>query len=131
MPLPYLLGWLLLALVAIANGALRERTYGRRMTERGAHQLSTLLAALAVAGVTSLLVRSWPLADVAAALRVGGGWLVMTVVFEFGFGHWVAGHSWRRLRADYDLRRGRVWGLFLLWLALLPALLHLAGEHAG
>jgi hypothetical protein len=131
LPLPYVFGWILLALVAVANGVVREKTYGRRLGERSAHQFSTLLAAAAVTAVTWLLERAWPLTDVAAALRVGSGWLAMTVVFEFGFGHWIAGHSWQRLRADYDLRRGRVWSLFLLWLALVPSLLHLAGRSTG
>ena len=78
-----------------------------------------------------LLQRGWPLADVGVALRVGLAWLVMTIAFEFGFGHYVAGHSWQRLWADYDLRRGRVWGLFVAWLALVPPLVYLAGQRAG
>ncbi|MCB1748852.1 MAG: hypothetical protein H6977_13070 [Gammaproteobacteria bacterium] len=131
MPLPYVLGWFLLALIAIGNGIVREKTYGRHLGERTAHQLSTLLAATAVGIVGWLLQRGWPLADVGVALRVGLAWLVMTIAFEFGFGHYVAGHSWQRLWADYDLRRGRVWGLFLAWLALVPPLVYLAGQRAG
>ena len=126
LPLPYLYGWFLLALVAIVNGIVREKTYGRRLAERDAHQLSTLLAAIAVSAVTALLHLAWPLPDRATALRVGLTWLVMTVAFECLFGHVVAGHPWRRLWADYDLRAGRVWSLFLAWLAALPTLLFLA-----
>lgn len=131
MPLPYLSGWFLLALVAIVNGIVRERTYGRRLPERHAHQLSTLLASAAVTAVTWLLHRAWPLPDLATALRVGFAWLGMTVAFECLFGHFVAGHSWQRLWADYDLRAGRVWSLFLAWLAILPALLFLVTRSAA
>jgi hypothetical protein len=46
----------------------------------------------------------------------------MTIAFEFGFGHYVAGHSWSRLLADYNLANGRVWSLFLAWIAVLPYL---------
>lgn len=42
------------------------------------------------------------------------------MLFELGFGHWVAGHPWQRLLADYDLAAGRVWALVLLWVALTP-----------
>lgn len=131
MPLPYIVGWFLLALVAIVNGIVRERTYGRHLTERNAHQLSTLIAAVAVTAVAWLLHRAWPLPDLATALRIGFAWLVMTVSFECLFGHFVVGHSWRRLWADYDLRAGRVWSLFLAWLAALPALLLLATRGAA
>jgi hypothetical protein len=48
----------------------------------------------------------------------------MTLAFEFLFGHYVAGHSWRRLPADYDLSAGRVWVFAPLWVALAPPLLY-------
>jgi hypothetical protein len=44
----------------------------------------------------------------------------MTVAFEFGFGHYVAGHSWSLLLADYNLLAGRVWSLFLIWITIVP-----------
>lgn len=118
----YLAFWPVLAAVAVANGALREFTYGPSVTELTAHQISTLTAALLTTGVVALLARRWPLASRGAAWCVGFGWLVMTVAFEFGFGHYVAGHSWQRLAADYDVTAGRVWPLFLVWLCVLPSI---------
>jgi hypothetical protein len=44
----------------------------------------------------------------------------MTITFEFGFGHFVAGHSWAKLLADYNILQGRVWSLFLVWITVLP-----------
>jgi hypothetical protein len=44
----------------------------------------------------------------------------MTVMFEFGFGHYVAGHPWEKLFADYNVLEGRVWSIFLVWVAVLP-----------
>ena len=32
----------------------------------------------------------------------------------------VAGHSWARLLADYNLFAGRVWSLFLVWITVAP-----------
>ena len=40
------------------------------------------------------------------------------VTFEFGFGHYVAREPWAKLLADYDVRRGRIWRVVPLWLAL-------------
>jgi len=121
---PYLLGWIGLCAIAIANGVLREKTYGRTLGELRAHQLSTVLAIVVTTVAVYGLSRCFPLPTYALAWRVGGAWLLMTVVFEFVFGRVVAKHSWQRLLADYNLLAGRVWGVFLLWLFALPAIMH-------
>ncbi len=118
----YLLLWLLLAGVAIANGIARQATYGKRLSELAAHQVSTVTAVLATSAVVWSAGRYWPIESAPQAWSIGLLWLLMTVAFEFGFGHYVAGHSWQRLRADYNLVNGRVWVLFLAWLAVLPYL---------
>jgi len=115
-----MLVWLLLAIVAIANGIVRQSTYGKFVPELAAHQISTVTAILASGLVVWFVNRIWPIESASQALLIGACWLVMTVVFEFGFGHYVAGHSWARLVADYNLVAGRVWSLFLIWVAIMP-----------
>jgi len=115
-----MLVWLLLAIVAIANGIVRQSTYGKIVPELAAHQISTVTAILASGLVVWFINRIWPIESASQALLIGACWLVMTVVFEFGFGHYVAGHSWARLVADYNLVAGRVWSLFLIWVAIMP-----------
>lgn len=46
--------------------------------------------------------------------------LVMTIIFETGLGHYVLGNPWSQVFRDYNILEGRVWPLFLLWLALAP-----------
>ena len=118
----YLLSWLLLAIVAVANGILRESTYGKVMPELAAHQVSTLTGMLATGAVIWGLSRIWPLESATQAWIIGALWLLMTVAFEFGFGHFVAGHTWERLLSEYNLLKGRLWLLFLIWVALMPYL---------
>jgi hypothetical protein len=118
----YILAWFPMVLIAVANGALREYGYGKRMTRRSAHQLSTLIG-IVLFGIYILgVLRFWPPASAGQAIRVGLVWLVLTVTFEFGFGHFVAGHSWQRLLQDYNIRAGRVWPAILLWVAIAPYL---------
>lgn len=116
----YALCWFLLAVVAIINGVLRERTYGKSVSDLAAHQISTLTAIVFTGIVVWLFHRAWPLETANQALTIGLLWFVMTILFEFGFGHFVAGHSFSRLFADYKLFQGRVWVLFLVWLAVMP-----------
>jgi hypothetical protein len=120
MVMKYALVWFLLAVVAIANGILRQSTYGKAVSELAAHQISTITAILASGAVVWVVNRFWPIESTSQACIIGACWLVMTVIFEFGFGHYVAGHSWERLFADYNVFEGRVWSFFLVWIAVLP-----------
>ena len=62
----------------------------------------------------------WPLASNAQAFVIGAIWVALTIAFEFLFGHFVAKATWRKLAEDYNLLKGRVWVLILLWLLALP-----------
>ena len=116
----YISFWLVLMLLAVGNGILREATYGQILSELQAHQLSTLTGILAMTAAVWLL-SLWKQPDSEQqALFIGIIWLFATVSFEFVFGHYVAGHSWQRLFQDYNLLAGRVWLLFLIWLVALP-----------
>ena len=116
----YLLFWLLLAVVAIANGVLRQAVYSPFVSALAAHQISTLTGIVFTGALVFWLNRKWPIESAPQAWRIGACWLVMTIAFEFGFGHFVAGHPWPALMADYDLPSGRIWPLFLLWILVLP-----------
>ena len=116
----WLLAWLGGPVIGIANGVAREATYGKRVGEGAAHQISTATGVAAFAGYFRSLQRRWPLHGREQALGIGGVWLALTVAFEFGFGRGVAKKPWSELLADYDVRRGRTWPLLLLWIALGP-----------
>ena len=131
MILRYFLCWFLLALVAIANGLLRQGTYGKVVPELTAHQISTATGIVFTGIVVWLWNRTWPLESAGQALIIGAMWLGMTVLFEFGFGHFVAGHSWSHLFADYDLFQGRLWLLFLIWITIMPYLFYRWSLPAG
>lgn len=108
------------AVIGVLNGTAREALYARRVGERSAHQISTATIIALLAGYFVALDRRWPLRSRREALGAGAGWLALTVAFEFGFGHWVAKEDWSELLADYDLSRGRLWSLVLVWTALGP-----------
>lgn len=120
MALRYILFWFVLMLVAVGNGILREATYGKSVGELTAHQISTV-SGMAFTGVVVYFVsRAWPLRSSTQAWLIGISWLVLTVSFEFIFGHYVTGHTWERLLLDYNLLAGRVWLAFLIWVFTMP-----------
>jgi hypothetical protein len=118
----YLLLWLPMLLLAVANGALRELTLRRRLGELRAHQLSTLLLLVLLALYIGGVLRVWPPTSPGEALAVGSLWLGLTLSFEFLAGRYLSKQSWRRLLADYDLRAGRLWALVPLWVLVAPLL---------
>lgn len=116
----YVLAWVPMLVIAIANGALRESTYGKAMPELRAHQLSTLIGSIVIGAFIWVVVRVWPPSSGRQALAIGVVWLTLTVAFEFAFGRLVVHRSWPELLHDYDLLAGRVWVVFLVWLAVAP-----------
>jgi len=47
-------------------------------------------------------------------------WMILTIIFEFALDRLVVGGSWGKLLGDYNLLEGRVFSLFILWVALAP-----------
>ena len=109
-----------LLIVAIANGALREALLVPWLGPAAAHVISTLLLSAAIILVTLASIRWVDPPAARDALAVGLGWTLLTVLFEFGAGHYVFGRPWRALAADYDVLAGRVWVLVLVATAMSP-----------
>lgn len=112
--------WGGLALLAVANGVSRG-LYQKRLGEARAHQVSSATLVVALLPYAAAVDRRWPLPTARSAVRVGLTWVGLTTTFEFGFGHYVAGQSWRALLADYDVRRGRLWPVVLACVGTAPA----------
>ena len=124
MKLRYLVAWFVMLAVAMANGALREYIYGSYVSELSAHQLSCETGIFLFAVVIHQYVKRWPPASAREAWYIGLFWMVLTVAFEFLFFHYVGGHSWEALLANYDMTKGRLWPLILLWVAVAPYLFY-------
>ena len=116
----YIICWLGLVILAIMNGIVRNKVYGPAMKELTAHQLSTLTGVILFGVYIWCLTGIWRIESSRQAFLIGGIWLLMTILFEFIFGHFVIGHPWSKLFHDYNLLEGRVWILLLIWTAIAP-----------
>jgi hypothetical protein len=123
--------WAGAAVLGIVNGAIRELTYKDRVGKSTTNQISgaTLIALLAL--YFKALQGRWPLATTRDAVSVGASWTVLTVLFEFGFGHYVDGDSWEELLENYDLTEGNLWMLVLLWIGAGPATVRAIAERSA
>ena len=109
------------AAIGIANGAIREATYGRRIEAERANRLSgiTLVAGLAV--YLWKLHRRWPIPSSRDAAAVGASWVTLTIAFEFGFGRAVEKRSWSEMLAAYNLAKGQTWPLVVAAIGIGPS----------
>lgn len=125
--------WIGAAALGVANGASREVIYADAAGDEAAHVISTGTLLALLSGYMRLLQRRWPLSSRREALSIGAAWTGMTVVFEFGFGHWIAGDSWSALLENYDPTAGKVWMLVPIAMAAGPELARqlTPSEHPG
>lgn len=120
MKLRYITAWFVLLMVAVINGGLRDLTYGKHIPALLANQLSCLSGIILLGVVMYLYVRRWLPASAKQAWLIGLFWMALTLAFEFLFFHYVGGHSWEELLANYDIASGRLWPLVLVWVAVAP-----------
>jgi hypothetical protein len=116
----YILAWVPMVLIAIANAFLRENVFAKRLSELQAHQVSTATGVLLFGIYIWVITRIWRPGSPGQAFIIGLIWLGLTVAFEFLFGRYVVGHPWSRLFHDYNLLAGRVWVMVLIWVTLAP-----------
>lgn len=122
-----LIAWFLLFIVAFANGAFRELYYTKYLGELRAHQVSCGIGIVLIGAAVWALSRYWPFQSTADAWRTGLLWVVLTLAWEFVFGHFVMGYPWERLLRDYAFWQGRLWVLMLISILLAPVLAYRLG----
>ena len=125
----WLVAWVGAPVLAIVNGAVREFAYKDQVGESAANQIS--VAPL----ITLLGLYFWILRDVGCQQRremrwVGAVWVTLSVLFEFGFGHYVEGDSWSDLFETYNVAEGNIWILILLWIMVGPAIVRAGRRRA-
>lgn len=114
--------WLLLAVLAVANGVLRETVLVPRLDEYRAHVLSTAVLVLVILGVAAAFF-AWSgtaFSDV-ELVAIGVAWTLLTVGFEFLVGY-AEGTPVSVTIGQYDVTAGQVWIVVPLTLLVAPYL---------
>jgi hypothetical protein len=117
-----LIVWLAILAFAFLNGAARETLIIPRTGDAAGRALSALLLSTVVFAVTWLTIGWIRPASFRDTAAIGALWLVLTLAFEFGAGHYLFRQPWSVLLEDYDVSRGRIWPLVLVTTAFAPAI---------
>ncbi len=112
--------WLLILVLAVLNGAVRDGWLVPRLGDPLARALSSVTLS-ALVFLTTFATVSW-IRPVTArqAWWLGTLWVVLTLAFEFLAGHYAFRRSWSELLVDYNLRQGRIWVLVLVTTFVSP-----------
>ncbi len=117
--------WIILALLASINGWIRNKAYKKSLGELTAHQLSTIIFIGVLFFVSYFFVKWTGIKDPSELWLIGGTWLILTILFEFIFGHYLFKHTWAKLLHDYNIRKGRLWILVLIATLIAPYIVFL------
>ncbi len=121
----YFLFWFPMLLLAIINGTARDLWYKKYIGELAGHQLSTITLMILFGIYIYIIITKYPPVSGGQALLIGLLWLVLTLAFEFGFGRY-RGKAWSVLLEDYNILRGRLWVLILVWISIAPYIFYRA-----
>ena len=106
--------WIVLAIAAILVATFRVEVFLPSLGEQTAHKLGTILYLVVQFVIIYLFIKKMKIKEPKTLLGIGIFWIVITIIFEFVFGHFVMGHSWQKLFADYNLFNGRLWILVFI-----------------
>ena len=109
----------LIATLEVLHGILRARFLAPRVGDLKSRQIAVFT------GCTIIYLVAWHSMDWIApesvfdSFKIGFIWFLSMITFEFLLGHYVFGFSWRWLMSDFNIFKGRLLaiGMIFLWMA--------------
>jgi len=111
--------WIIILVLAIINGGFRESVLIPKLGKRSGLLISGLMLSVFIIAVTYLLLPWLDIFQIRGLMMIGGGWLILTLVFEFSFGL-IRGIPLDKILEAYNFKDGNMWPLVLLVTALAP-----------
>ncbi|QCO67420.1 hypothetical protein E5843_05810 [Luteimonas yindakuii] len=119
--------WLAILGCAAFNGILREAILIPAFGKTAGLLLSGLLLSALILAITYIALPWLRPVGLRQLVRIGLGWLALTLLFELAFGR-LQGRPWSALLEAYTFKEGNVWPLVLLATATAP---YIAGRLRG
>ncbi|HWQ26788.1 MAG TPA: hypothetical protein VN367_08405 [Chlorobaculum sp.] len=113
--------WFFIMGLETVNGTLRTIFLVPAAGALHAHQAGVAIACVIIFTITWFTAEWIGSTSFRQHLKVGGLWLLLTLLFEFGLGA-LLNYGPDRMIADYDLSRGGLMGFGLTFITLAPAL---------
>ena len=118
--LKLLLLWLVMVACAISNGIIRENVLNRHLDEKMSLLVSGLSLSVLVFIVSYVGIDFLEMETASAYVLVGVFWVMLTLVFEYGFGYYVRGKSWLEINQVFNVEKGNLFIVVLFVTAAAP-----------
>ena len=112
--------WSLLLIVAVLNAAIRELVLVPTIGERVALPFSGVLLSVFIFLITLGMIPFLKITSSSGYWFVGMVWFLLTLTFEFLFGHYIIEEPWDKLLAIFNILEGDLFLLVLLTMAVSP-----------
>ena len=114
--------WVIIALFAIMNGIFRENVLVSILGQHMAVSVSGIMLSIIVFIVTYLFFPFIGKHHTLAYFFIGLQWVVMTLMFEFVFGHYVMGKPWTSIFQVFNIMEGNLFIIVLVVSLFSPIL---------
>ena len=119
----YFLIWPALFAVTFINAAIRELSYRKYLGEYQNHAAGTAAGTVLI-GISIYIVNTvWPFHGREQAFYVGFIWTAMTVIAETVTVLFLMKKDFKSLLRSYDITKGELWPIFLIFLIIFPPLI--------
>lgn len=112
--------WLVILTMAIANAAVREKLLAPTIGPGFALPASGLLLSVIIFLIAFVSIPYFGSTEIGGYITIGIVWLVLTLSFEFLFGHFFAGKPWHEIMQVFDVRKGNLFVLALFVIVISP-----------
>lgn len=112
--------WMAILVLAILNGAFRDTMLTPEFGSVVGFTLSGFILSICIVLVAFAAAPWYGRLNSRQWFAVGLFWLVLTLIFEFGFGRSLQQKSWGELFSAYTFQGGNIWPIVLLVTFLSP-----------
>ena len=114
--------WFIIAVLSVGNGVFRESVLVPSIGYSLALPLSGITLSVIVFVVTCLSFEFFGRQGALGYFLMGTQWVVMTLLFEFVFGHYVLSKSWSDILQVFDIMKGNFFVIVLAVSLISPIL---------
>ena len=112
--------WLVLLVFAMINGLLREKILTPLLGIQFSLPLSGIIFSSIIFLITFIFIPLFGKADVSIYFTIGSLWVLLTLGFEFLFGHFVTGKNWLEIIQVSNIKNGDLFLFILIVSAISP-----------
>lgn len=112
--------WLIIVIAAIINGVIREKLMVPMVGLETALPLSGITLSIFILLISFTSVSFIGAKETKTFLAIGVLWLVLTLSFEFLFGHYVVGKPWEEIIQVFSMKKGDLFIVVLFVTVISP-----------